>query len=615
MIGRLEGLTSPVNKARDMLVLPTEVLWYIWAFLRVQDVLRFSCCSHGCSEAVGFFLAHAGNVLVVYRSLSDAELLSLVRKLPRVNMLGIVCGMRQVGYPGFSFSENHTLTFEGIEKMLDVLPPRALVDINGGNCYLGNIENLFHMFERRPGLLTHLANLHILPGMPKEIVLPLLHHCSNLRALLLDHCIVGSANTVIEFPNMQHLTLRGVSFAFSRSLFVLLSSCGNCLLTFEMTGCIAFQDDELDALVRQRGLQLMTLKQRCTLSDIFIAESRWDSLKILCIDSVQPYTGVGKIISSSPLLQVLEVHELACDELFFSLKTGNMVNSNLEKLVLKNSTPLQSTFSNAGLEWALDAFPNTKILTLHLLGPSFIPVMRNLRELFLVDIAVDFQLIEKITHNDVFLEKLYCKSLQITPGMATHLTIESKSLSTAIFKNCFIEQINIGYAPNLTRFVLSRLRSSTLRCFVSGSCALKVLQLSKVSQAIIDSFLYSIVCSSNLFSKWLKVKCRHCSPTSQVLEEVCSKFCGNVLFISRPPFSKLNRVIKCILNNLRYLMDKTREVVGHRGETQSVSRFSLPNNIHLMGNFPIEPLTCRSPVNIHFPVRERSLTIITDYAL
>jgi len=217
--------------------------------------------------------------LIVHRQLKDDWLLSIVCKLSRISLLSIVCGNKQIGSIGYDFTQNPALTFNGIEKMLSLLPPHTLVDINGGNCYLGNIDNLSSVYSRQPSLLVHLVNLHLVPGLPKEVVLPMLHYCCNLRALSLDQCIVGAAgpDIVVEFPYLQYLTLRGVSFAFSLSLLGLLSSCGNSLLAFEMTGCIAFRDEELDALVRQQNIQLFTLKQRCTLSDAFIQQTSWNS--------------------------------------------------------------------------------------------------------------------------------------------------------------------------------------------------------------------------------------------------------------------------------------------------------------------------------------------------
>jgi len=143
-----------------------------------------------------------------------------------------------------------------------------------------------------------------------------------------------------------------------------------------------------------------------------------------------------------------------------------------------------------------------------------------------------------------------------------------------------------------------------------GICSLKVLELSKLHPGAIESFLYSIVRNAQLLSKWLKVKCLQCCPSSHTLEEVCAKFCGNVLFVSRPAIGKLNWSVKCILNNLRYLMNRTTNT--YMTEAPSLSHYSLPNNIHLMGNFPIEPLTCHSPLNIACSIRDRSLTIFTE---
>eukprot|EP00026_Physarum_polycephalum_P004081 Phypoly_transcript_04098.p1 GENE.Phypoly_transcript_04098~~Phypoly_transcript_04098.p1 ORF type:complete len:629 (+),score=5.49 Phypoly_transcript_04098:241-2127(+) len=611
--------TRPAN--RFVLSLPAEVLWHIWSYMKVQEVLRFSCCSRACSDAVSGFLAHAGNVLIVHRQLKDNWLLSLVCKLSRINLLSIVCGSRQVGSMGYEFSQSPALTFSGIEKMLSLLPPHTLVDINGGNCYLGNINNLTCMFARQPNLLVHLANLHLVPGLPKEVVLPLLHYCCNLRALSLDQCIVGGSghDVVMEFPYLQYLTLRGVSFAYSMSLYGLLSSCGNSLLAFEMTACIAFRDEELDALVRQRNLQVFTLKQRCRLSNAFIQQVSWNSLKIMCLDSVLPYSGIGYIISNSERLQVLEVNDIVCDELFHCLKIRNTVNPNLQRLILKNNASLGYSLSNEGLGWALQAFPNTDVLSLHQVGTSQMPVMQNLRKLFLVEVAIDLQLIEKITHAGIFLEKLYCKSLKCMPGMTTQLNIDSTSLNTVSFKNCLIERLCFANAPNLTRLIISRLQNASLMCCMRGICSLRVLELSKLHPGAIESFLYSIVRDAHLLSKWLKVKCLQCCPSSHTLEEVCSKFCGNVLFVSRPAIGKLNWSVKCILNNLRYLMNSTRTPATHTTDTQmwptpTHYSYSLPNNIHLMGNFPIEPLTCHSPLNINSKcsVRDRSLTIFTE---
>lgn len=140
--------------------------------------------------------------------------------------------------------------------------------------------------------------------------------------------ILTYEDTQVEFPHLQYLTLHEVSFTFSHSLYTLLSSCGDSLLTFEMicmpsittnptliflSACIGFMDNELDMLARQRGLQLLSLKQRCTLTDHLIKKGqyvlnnfgnllisfRWGDLRILSIDSVLPDTRIGQIISKA----------------------------------------------------------------------------------------------------------------------------------------------------------------------------------------------------------------------------------------------------------------------------------------------------------------------------
>lgn len=74
--------------------------------------------------------------------------------------------------------------------------------------------------------------------------------------------------------------------------------------------------------------------------------------------------------------------------------------------IIENSSH-EYPLSSQGLEWVQDSFPNTEMLNLHLVGPTTLPNLRNLRELFLHDIGMDFLNLGRLICCSVFLEVYY----------------------------------------------------------------------------------------------------------------------------------------------------------------------------------------------------------------
>jgi len=338
-------------------------------------------------------------------------------------------------------------------------------------------------------------------------------------------------------------------------------------------------------------------------------------MRMLCVDSVLPDTGIWYIISHSPRLEVLETYNVVTDDLFANLESNHIINSNLHKLIMRNTIDLSPSFSNTGLRWATTAFPDMEFLSLrYLFGVSAIPncdALRQLSELTLMDISLNMCEIEKIVQGCKMLEKLYCKSLK-TSEFGQYLHVRSASLRRVIFKNCLIEQVHVEDSPSLVEFTVSRLRNSSVECYFSG-CNLRLLALTKLADHAVDAFLSALL-RTTIRSKWLKIKCIQCAPSPRTIDEAFSKFPGNVLSIFRPDECKWNYTLKSILSKLGNLAEQgvdydTAMIMWE----PTIFNFSIQNNIFLRANFPIEPLVYQhSPKLNRFTVFNQCLIILTN---
>lgn len=79
----------------------------------------------------------------------------------------------------------------------------------------------------------------------------------------------------------------------------------------------------------------------------------------------------------------------------------------LHLLILLNITENSAQeypLSDSGLNWALDTFPNIELFSLQLIGPTTLPDLKNIRELFLQDVHIDLKSIERVVQSGISLE-------------------------------------------------------------------------------------------------------------------------------------------------------------------------------------------------------------------
>eukprot|EP01111_Echinosteliopsis_oligospora_P009802 TRINITY_DN2944_c0_g1_i1.p1 TRINITY_DN2944_c0_g1~~TRINITY_DN2944_c0_g1_i1.p1 ORF type:complete len:598 (+),score=110.63 TRINITY_DN2944_c0_g1_i1:869-2662(+) len=564
-----------------------------------------------------------------------------------------------------SHSNKGRLSFDAVHVLMERLPPSALVDINYGNFYMGNPHNLETLVRQDPKLLNHIANLHLRPGLTKDMVARVLCHCGNLRGLTLDQCLVDVSlcQDTISFPWMKYLTFRGVSFTSSSSspssaayhhhqqqhsnnntrissMNTIISACGPTLHSFEMTDCIGFRDAELDALTSQQCLEILTLKQQCSLSDKFVKFTKWNNLRILTLDSVHPASRVSFIIRSAPCLTEMELNNIVSDSVFVDLSKSFFQNSAMKKITLCNYVGPEVTregeLTDAGLNYITTAFPRVEYISLHHF--EYVSKLSCIHLSFLTQLNLEYVCmtlsdVELIISDCPVLLKCFCIAIRAQPFPSINrIQITSKSLQSICFRDCTVDHVIISDCPQLRRFGLSFLRNDVINFSMKGNCnSMKCIEMKAVETKVVDSIIQSViryihemddVFVPNSMIKWIKFKCSRCAASPSQVLSVFHQFKGHVLNVYHPlpktvytPLKDIIGLIKTATERARPVNDggdddnnnnnvhvddvyetKTREMTSDRNtyDKANIQRILLQNNIYLEANFPLRSFVLRN---------------------